>query len=567
MAFLKVFSASLFATAAVAVPYGTHSRANSAEASATGPVVTVKNGTLEGVHSEQYNQDYFLGIPFAQPPVGDLRFRTPQPINTSWTSTYSAKEYSAACYGYGSDQWAYPKLSEDCLYLSVVRPSGYEKESLPVAVWIHGGGLTQGSSVDQRYNSSFMIQRSVDIGKPIIVVNINYRLSMWGFITGEEVVDSGNANLGFKDQRLALHWVQENIAAFGGDADKVTIFGESAGALSTGMHLVAYGGRDDSLFRGAILQSGNPISYSTWKYNASHLQEAASALGCGNATTKLDCLRTIDTSTLNTFINSTAGRTLDWQPIIDGDYIQGPTSAQLANGAFVHVPIIDGANSDEGTAFGPKPVNTEQDFLNFLQTAPRPLPISAEKAQQVIDAYPADLSTYGVLVPANQPLNWTPPVSSGAASRRSDAYYGDVTFIAPRRKTCQTWAAADVDAFCYRFNTVPSFLPDSIGATHFQEVAFVFNNQKGVGYPPVATNPFEGKPENYFRLAETMSAAWVSFVSESNPGAFWPRYERVGGRDWVFDANVTGLGYAETDDWRKEGIDLINSWAVEVYER
>lgn len=212
MVLLNWLSVSFWACAALAAPapspqggYGSSS-----------PTVTVKNGTLEGVHSEQYDQDYFLGIPFAQPPVGALRFRVPQSINTSWSETRSAKDYSAACVGYGSDQWPYPSLSEDCLYLNVVRPSGYEKEKLPIAFWIHGGGLYEGSGIDQRYNLSFMVQRSVEIGKPIIGVSINYRLSMWGFVTGEEVVETGNANIGFRDQRLAMHWVQENIEAFGG---------------------------------------------------------------------------------------------------------------------------------------------------------------------------------------------------------------------------------------------------------------------------------------------------------------------------------------------------------------
>jgi carboxylesterase type B len=346
----------------------------------------------------------------------------------------------------------------------------------------------------------------------------------------------------------------------------VTIFGESAGALSTGMHLVAYGGRNDSLFRGAIMQSGNPINYGGWSYNTSHLLQAASALGCGNATSKLDCLRTVEFSTLNSFINGT-GPPLDWQPIIDHDFIQGPTSLQLANGSFVHVPIIDGANSDEGTSFGPKPMPSEEKWLNTLQTRPNPTTLTLDQAKQVLEAYPADLSTYGVLVPANQPANWTPPASSGNTSRRSDAYAGDISFIAARRKTCQTWAKASLPAFCYRFNTIPSFLPDFIGATHFQEVAFVFNNQKGLGYAPASINPFQDKPESYYKLAEMMSGAWVSFVSELNPGEFWPQYESPLGKDWVFDANVTGLGYAEDDDWRKKGIELISSWDYPVFGR
>jgi carboxylesterase type B len=163
------------------------------------------------------------------------------------------------CYGYGSDQWNYA-VSEDCLYINVVRPSGYEHEKLPVAFWIHGGGFNQGGGVDQRYNASFMVKNSVDIGKPIIQVSINYRLSVWGFLSGsQELVDAGGLNLGLRDQRLALQWVQENIKSFGGDSSQVTIYGESAGGASVGFHLTAYSGRDDKLFRGAIMQSGTNL--------------------------------------------------------------------------------------------------------------------------------------------------------------------------------------------------------------------------------------------------------------------------------------------------------------------
>lgn len=182
------------------------------------PEATVKNGTYVGVHSAQYNQDFFLGMPFAQPPTGDLRFRVPRPLNSSWTGNKTAVSYSPACAGYGSDDIPYPALSEDCLYLNIIRPSGYEHQKLPVAFWIHGGGLGEGSGIDQRYNLSFTVARSVEIGKPVIGVSINYRLSMWGFINGDEVLGSGDTNLGFRDQRLALHWIQENIAAYGGQS-------------------------------------------------------------------------------------------------------------------------------------------------------------------------------------------------------------------------------------------------------------------------------------------------------------------------------------------------------------
>ncbi len=108
------------------------------------------------------------------------------------------------------------QVSEDCLTLNVIRPAGSQGQNLPVAVWIHGGGYSMGGSVDRRYNLTFIVQNSVNIGKPIIGVSINYRLSAWGFIASEEVVGSGNTNLGLRDQRLALHWLNENVASFGG---------------------------------------------------------------------------------------------------------------------------------------------------------------------------------------------------------------------------------------------------------------------------------------------------------------------------------------------------------------
>lgn len=248
------------------------------QASPTSPIVTVKNGTISGVYSSTYDEDYFLGIPFAQPPLNDFRFRNPQSINSTFKTTLQATEYAPECYGYGGDQVGYPQ-SEDCLYLNVVRPAGYENQSLPVGVWIHGGGFYQGGTRDERYNLSFIVQNSVEIGKPIIAASIAYRLGPWGFLQSQEVSGSGNANIGLRDQRLALHWINENIAAFGGDKDKVTIWvgrlvippasiypanceqGESAGAASVGYHILAYNGRSDGIFRAGIMQSGNPVNY------------------------------------------------------------------------------------------------------------------------------------------------------------------------------------------------------------------------------------------------------------------------------------------------------------------
>jgi carboxylesterase type B len=156
-------------------------------------------------------------------------------------------------------------VSEDCLYLNVIRPSNSSKKhrgGLPVAVWIYGGGFSQGSGVDTRYNLSFIVQESVNLGQPMLGITLNYRLSAWGFLQGDQVRGSGDTNIGLRDQRLALQWIQENIASFGGDPEQVTIWGQSAGAGSVGMHIMAYNGRDDKLFRSAIMESGSPVAIS-----------------------------------------------------------------------------------------------------------------------------------------------------------------------------------------------------------------------------------------------------------------------------------------------------------------
>ncbi|KAL2188975.1 alpha/beta-hydrolase [Thermothelomyces heterothallicus CBS 203.75] len=189
--------------------------------SSTAPVVRVSNGSYAGIHSAEFNQDFFLGMPYAQKAP---RFTVSRPLNSSWEGVRNATAYPKHCIGYGGDNVGY-EVSEDCLYLNVVRPAGISQTAgLPVAVWIHGGGLFMGGSADKRYNLSFIVQKSVELGTHMIGVSLNYRLSAFGFPCGREAAEAGVTNLGFKDQRLALRWVSGNIAAFGGAPDKGSSF-------------------------------------------------------------------------------------------------------------------------------------------------------------------------------------------------------------------------------------------------------------------------------------------------------------------------------------------------------
>jgi len=480
------------------------------------PIAAVRNGSYSGIHSSVYNQDYFLGIPYSQPPVGDLRFRQAQPLNTSWTETKNATEYSYECYGYGSDQWVLGnRVSEDCLTLNVVRPSGSPNGSLPVGVWIHGGGFFEGGNADPRYNLSFIVQQGVYAGSPFIGVSINYRLSGWGFLFGKEVLADGSANIGLRDQRLALHWIQENIAAFGGDPTKVTIWGESAGGFSVGAQLVAYGGRDDGLIRGAISQSGVAANLASPKVTAEtwqpFYQRITAAVGCGNSTDSLACLRGVPVKTLSDVFNSSVTAGASFSAVIDNDFLPDSGSNLLLAGKFLKVPYIIGANHDEGTSFGRRGINTDEQFLASLTSAG----IDNATASTIAVVYP-DILEIGI--PPTFP--GVPPATTifGTQFKRAAAYGGDSVMHAPRRLTNQYWAKYNATSYSYVFHVIPNGLDGRTGATHFQEVAFVFHNLNGDGYRnAVAVPPFENRPETFKQLSTLMSRMWASFIAYGDP--------------------------------------------------
>ncbi|KAH4600359.1 carboxylic ester hydrolase [Parastagonospora nodorum] len=533
------------------------------------PVVQVKNGSYEGIYSAEYKQDFFLGVPYAQPPVGDLRFRSPVSLNQTWTGVKPAKKDSPRCVQWGTDVSI---VSEDCLYINIVRPSGLDKNaSIPVMIWIHGGGFVSGAGVEPVFNMTFLVQQSVKIGKPVIGINLNYRLGTFGFLSGSDEVK--DFNVGLLDQRKVLEWVQENVASFGGDPKRVTIFGESAGAGAVGYQLIAHGGRDDKLFRGAIMESGNPINVhgsSDKSGSADNYNELIRRTGCDKATSPLECLRTLPYQQLYDTINQSGNSSVSlsaFGPVIDGDFLRKPGSVALAAGEFIHIPIMSGATSDEGTAFSSKPVNTEEEFEKMVIDLEQGK-MSADFAKKILTVYPDDLSVNVVQSLGNQ----RPSASYGAQFRRSATYIGDLYIIAPRRKTCETWAANNLPVYSYRFDVLPDGANVNMAVTHFAEVSFVFNNYLGIGY---GTKPFSSEPMT--AVANFMTNSWLSYVYHLDPNEWrktvawsglepeWPVYNSSNPTNFVFDSNRTS--YLEPDVFRKEAIQLINDNSLSVYGR
>lgn len=484
------------------------------------PKVQIKNGTIIGKRVETYMQDHFLGIPFAQAPVGDLRFNLPKPLNETWENPLNASSYGAMCINYRVPLPMDPTdisyvQSEDCLSLNVVRPSGTtEKARLPVLVFIYGGGWQEGGSSDGRYNTSYMVQNSVQMGQPTIMVTLNYRLDGWGFLAGDDVRGQGLLNLALHDQRLALAWIQENIEAFGGDRTRVTIQGESVGAHSVGFHLLAYGGRDDGLFQAAVCESGGPWymgTYTSAVESEKNYQTVLAAANCTGAHDTVACLR----STPFEILNATFAE-LPFLAAVDGGIIPEYNSVALAKGNFVKVPLLIGANTDEGKLFAGNGVNTTTEFRTFIETATYVRTTNNETVDLLMNAYPfpGSNSTHG-----QSDDTFDPPAPYGAQFARVARYIGDAMFIAGRRYTCQVWAQHGLPCYSYRFNTIPANTnPITLGATHFEEVAFVFDNVIGTGMDSSAYSVTpEAREQRYQQLGQLMSRMWLSFAGTHFP--------------------------------------------------
>ena len=307
-------------------------------------MVRTDRGLIQGKPAEGIDQ--WLGVPYAAPPVGALRWAAPQPA-PRWPGIRQATSYGGRCAQLASGNG--PRVdNEDCLYLNVYAPPGADRggrwdHGLPVLFMIHGGGLTTGAG--DQHDGSLIVNTD-----HIIVVSINYRLGPFGFLTVPGLGSSpltASGNYGLLDQEAALRWVQRNIAAFGGDPRQVTIDGESAGGWSVCALMTSPLAR--GLFRGAIMQSGSCATQTRATAEANSLAFAKQA-GCPDAATAAACLRALPEQTL---LNASAS----YQPLFTsgGPELPVPAAQAVASGRYNRVPLLIGTNHNEGRTFSPGP--------------------------------------------------------------------------------------------------------------------------------------------------------------------------------------------------------------------
>ncbi|KAJ7366220.1 carotenoid ester lipase precursor [Mycena albidolilacea] len=419
------------------------------------PTITLDAGTFTGTAGT--NTQSFLGIPFAQPPVGDLRFRLPV-ANSPYTGTHSATTMGPGCPQQavklpiltGLPQEVIDSVinsifgivfasSEDCLTINVIKPSTATATSkLPVVAWIFGGGFELGSP--QMYDGTTIVQRSIAMGEPVIYVSMNYRVSAFGFLASKEVRAAGVGNLGLQDQRQAFRWIQKYITAFGGDPTKVTIWGESAGAISVSLQMLANGGNTEGLFRAGFMQSGSPIPVGPVENGQKYYDQIVAQTGCSGASDTLECLRTVPFATLKAaqddtpFIFDYQSLVLAWLPRADGTFLSDNPQRLVQQGKVAKIPFVTGDCDDEGTLFSLSTLNitTDAQFLEYIRDLWVPEATTAEGVS-LNTLYPSDQfdgSPFDTGL-----LNAVTPQFKRIAAFQASCIqqFGDAVFQAPRR--------------------------------------------------------------------------------------------------------------------------------------
>jgi para-nitrobenzyl esterase len=457
-------------------------------------VVMTDRGPVRGTSTPTLRK--FLGIPYAAPPVGKLRWRPPR-NHVRWSAPLDATRFGNHCPQEASI-FGVASSSEDCLFLNIFirnnKRNGEEgPSSSPVMVWIHGGALTVGESDD------YIPTKLVHQGN-VIVVTINYRLGALGFLAHPaltaESPDHISGNYGIMDQQFALEWIQRNIAAFGGDPQNVTIFGESAGGLSVFSHLASPASA--GLFHRGIIESGAyELTLPTLADEESHGVVFAATVGCDDQSAR--CLRSKSVET----ILANAGL-FDGNPNVDGKVIPLSLDVAISSGQFNHVSLMQGTNHDEWRFF----IALSFDLVGA--------PITPEQYPSVVeDMVGPDAAS---LVMAEYPLNQfgSPDLAVGAIGT-------DSIFACPARAADQV-LSTQVPTFSYEFNDINApelFLPPvtfPYGATHASELRYLFT----------LTRPgqLDAQQEN---LSNNMVSYWTQFAKYGDPNSsgvpFWRPYD------------------------------------------
>lgn len=465
---------------ALALGLAASSQAAFAQGVAAGPVVKIRQGALQGMSAD--GAATFLGLPYAAPPVGELRWRPPAP-GPSWSGVRDATKPGASC----------EKDNEDCLYLNVTTPAGARPGAkLPVMVWIHGGAFLVGTSM----GAFGAVHDGAEFAKKgVITVTLNYRLGHAGWFAHPALDKAaGFGNYGLMDQIAALKWVKANIASFGGDPKNVTIFGESAGGISVLYLMLAPEAR--GLFAKAIGESSFPRHepFPLATAEADGLKAARAAGIDGTDAAAAEALRKLPLSKLP----YSGGFTERAQPILDGKLIASGITEGFAAGRQAKVPLIVGGNSDEASLFRPQPAQ--------LEALPEP-------------ARDAVMAAYD-------------PQGTGDKLKVVHELTTDRFITEPDRNLARIEAKAGAPVWVYYFAFVPKALAarQTEGAPHTAEIRYVFGG---------AHQRFTAEDEP---LSHSINAYWAAFAKSGDPGAaggpMWPRFEPT--QEAVMNFDETG---------------------------
>ena len=464
-------------------------------------VVEIDSGWIEGEADVRYpGVRVYLGIPYAAPPVGDRRWRPPEPVQP-WSGIRPCTAFGPSCPQPPSILRPVPgPYDEDCLYLNVWTPADQSTDRLPVMVWIHGGGFTIGSANQDLYHGAALAAEGV------VVVTINYRLGPFGFLAhprlSAESPEGISGNYGLLDQVAALQWVQRNITAFGGDPGNVTIFGESAGSVSVACLLVSP--LSKGLFHRAILQSGTADGVRTpcTAEQGDSMEDVglavAERLGLG-ADAGAAALRAVAPDDLLAAADAKVGlfgKGTKFWPCVDGHVLPAPPGELFAAGAFHDVPIMIGSNADEGSIFQKKQLRIQRPrgYRFLLRRA------FGDRGDEVEAMFPI-----GPDEDVAEQVNRVVTISC---------------FTAPTRRLARQLANGRTHS-TYRYyftRACPAAVAKGVGAAHGVEIPYVFGTgMRGLGF--VAEDD---------RLSQMMRRTWVRFAATGDPNGgdlpAWPVY-------------------------------------------